>query len=88
MCKEGGCEGESEEFEPGAARRYRSLAAVVNYLSLGMPDIQFAACVFGRSIARPTERARLRLTKVARHRLAHRAVEHVHSFGIAGETGS
>ena len=83
--KEDDGEDESEELEPWAARRYRSLAAVVNYLSLDRPDLQFAASVLGRSMARPTERAQLRLKKVARYLLAHRVVEHVYSFGTADD---
>ena len=40
-----------------AARRFRSLAAVVNYMALDRPDLQFAASVLGRYMSRPTLKA-------------------------------
>ena len=48
---------ETEELTEAGSKRYRSLAAVVNFLSLDRPDLQYAANVLGRSMSRPTVKA-------------------------------
>ncbi len=55
------------ELDGVTAKRYRKLAATVNYLALDRPDLQFAASVLGRTAARPTERSWTNLKKVARY---------------------
>ena len=68
---------ESDGLEAVAAKRYRSIAAVVNYMALDRPDLQFAASVLGRSMSRPTVAAEARLKKVARYLVSHpRVVYH------------
>ena len=44
---------EDEDQETDEGRLYRKLAATVNYLALDKPDLQFAANVLGRTMARP-----------------------------------
>ena len=44
---------EDEDQETDEGRLYRKLAATVNYLALDRPDLQFAANVLGRTMARP-----------------------------------
>ena len=61
---------ETEELTEAGSKRYRSLAAVVNFLSLDRPDLQYAASVLGRSMSRPTVKAEARLKRVARCLLA------------------
>ena len=39
------------------ARRYRRLAATINYLPADRPDVQFTASVLGRTMSKPTERS-------------------------------
>lgn len=71
------------ELAPVDAHRYRRIAAVVNYLALDRPDLQFAAGVLGRTAARPTERSMANLTKLSRYLLGHRAVRY--RFGACRE---
>ena len=71
MIKEDTDVDESDALEAVAAKRYRSIAAVVNYMSLDRPDLQFAASVLGRSMSRPTVAAEARLKKVARYLVSH-----------------
>ena len=61
VIKEDTGEDESDELGPIPAKRYRSIAAVVNYMSLDRPDLQFAASLLERSMARPTIAAEARL---------------------------
>ena len=83
--KEDGGEDESAELGTWEAKRYRSLAAVVNYMSIDRPDLQFAASVLGRSMSKPTETAQVRLKKVARYLLLHPAVEYRYPCGSINE---
>jgi hypothetical protein len=77
VSKEDTVEDESDELGPGPAKKYRSIAAVVNYMSLDRPDLQFAASVLGRSMSRPTVAAEARLKRVARYLVSHpRVVYH------------
>ena len=46
-------EDEDQELEADEGRLCRKLAATVNYLALDRPDLQFAANVLGRTMARP-----------------------------------
>jgi hypothetical protein len=79
--KEDDGEDETEELKGESARRYRSLAAVVNYMALDRPDLQFAASVLGRSMSRPTLQAEARLKKVARYLLTNPVVEYFYPYG-------
>ena len=74
-------EDDTDELDEVAAKRYRSLAMVVNYMSLDRPDLQYAANILGRSMSRPTEKAQMRLKKVARYLVCHPSVEYLYSFG-------
>ena len=56
------------------AKRYRRLAATINYLAMDRPDLQFTASVLGRTMARPTERSWANLKRAARYLKAHLAV--------------
>ena len=69
--KENNVTDETEELTEAGSKRYRSLAAVVNFLSLDGPDLQCAASVLGRSMSRPTVKAEAQLKRVARYLLAH-----------------
>ena len=59
------------ELDGAMARKYRRIAAVVNYLALDRPDLQFAAGVLGRTAAKPTTRSWANLKKVGRYLLEH-----------------
>ena len=63
-----------EELDAGMAKRYRRLAATVNYLALDRPDLQFTAGVLGRTAARPTTRSWANLKKVGRYLISHPAM--------------
>ena len=69
------CEYEAEEgdleLSVQQAKVYRSLAATVNFLASDRPDIQFAAGVLGRTMARPSTRSWANLKKVGRYLQAH-----------------
>ena len=58
MPKDYDAEDNDEELTTDEGRRYRQLAATVNYLALDRPDLQFAASVSGRTMARPTQNKR------------------------------
>jgi len=64
-------EGGDRELEPHEARRYRSLAATINFLALDRPDLQFTAGVLGRTMAKPTVRSWSNLKKTGRYLVAH-----------------
>ena len=81
VTKEDTVEDESDELRPGPAKRYRSIAAVVNYMSIDRPDLQFAASVLGRSMSRPTVAAEARLKKVARYLVSHPRVVYSYPAG-------
>ena len=86
VIKEDTGEDESDELGPVPAKRYRSIAAVVNYTSLDRPDLQFAASLLGRSMARPTVAAEARLKKVARYLVSHPRVTYFYPAGqLEGE---
>ena len=76
VIKEDTGEDESDELGPVQAKRYRSIAAVVNYMSLDRPDLQFAASLLGRSMARPTVASEARLKKAARYLVSHPRVKY------------
>ena len=76
---------DTEELSEAGSKRYRSLAAVVNFLSLDRPDLQYAASVLGRSMSRPTVKAEARLKRVARYLLAHPRFVHTYCRGVASE---
>jgi hypothetical protein len=75
--KKGHDEGDFESDEPldaAEARRYRRLAATINYLAMDRPDLQFTASVLGRTMAKPTERSWANLKRAARYLKAHATV--------------
>jgi hypothetical protein len=82
VVKEDTGEDESDDLEPAGAKRYRSIAAVVNYMSLDRPDLQFAASVLGRSMSRPSVAAEARLKKVARYLVSHPRVTYLYPAGV------
>jgi hypothetical protein len=75
--KKGHDEGDYENDEPldtAEAKRYRRLAATINYLAVDRPDLQFTASVLGRTMAKPTERSWANLKRAARYLKAHATV--------------
>ena len=76
---------ETKELTEAGSKRYRSLAAVVNFLSLDRPDLQYAASVLGRSMSPPTVKVEARLKRVARYLLAHPRFVHTYCRGVANE---
>ena len=84
--KEDSGEDESEELGIDGAKRYRRLAAVVNFMSLDRPDLQFAASVLGRSMSKPTIMAEMKLKKVVRYLLAHPCATYHYEPGRVGAT--
>ena len=71
MDKEEDEEGTSEELSARDAKKYRSLAAVVNFMALDRPELQYAASVLGRYMSKPTVLAEMKLKKVARYLVSH-----------------
>ena len=63
-----------ELLDNAEAKRYRRLAATINYLAMDRPDLQFTASVLGRTMARPTERSWANLKRAARYLKAHPTV--------------
>ena len=66
-----GAEEGDQELDPQEAKKYRSLAATVNFLALDRPDLQFTAGVLGRTMAKPTTRSWANLKKTGRYLLEH-----------------
>ena len=62
-------EDESELLTPVEAKKFRGLAAVVNYMSLDRMDTQFAAKEICRHMARPRTSSWLKLKRMARYLL-------------------
>ena len=85
MYKEDDGEDDTDELAFEAARKFRSLAVVVNYMALDRPDLQFAASVLGRYMSRPTLKAQARLKKVARYLLENPTVEYDYPKGHVSE---
>ena len=81
MYKEDDGEDDTDELAVEAARNFRTLAGVVNYMALDRPDLQFAASVLGRYMSRPTLKAQARLKKVARYLLENPTVEYGYTKG-------
>ena len=75
---------ETEELTEAGSKRYRSLA-VVNFLSIDQPGLQYAASLLGRSMSRRTAKAEARLKRVARYFLAHPRFARTYCRGVASE---
>ena len=56
-------------MEEDRLKRYQSIAARINYLSLDRPDLQYASKELMRKMAQPTEHGELRLKRVGRYLL-------------------
>ena len=71
-------EGGEDDEKLGAheARRYRRMAATINYLASDRPDFQFTANMLGRTMARPTTRSWSNLKKAARYLKEHPRVKY------------
>ena len=65
---------DDEELDAHEARRYRRMAATINYFASDRPDLQFTASMLGRTMPRATTRSWFNLKKVARHLRKHRQV--------------
>ena len=70
-----GCE-DDEELDAHEARRYRRMAAAINYLASDRPDLQFTASMLGRTMAKPTTRSWSNLKKAARYLKEHPRVKY------------
>jgi hypothetical protein len=70
---------DDEDLEAHEARRYRMMAATINYLASDRPDLQFTASVLGRTMARPTVRSWSNLKKAARYLKEHPRVRYEYS---------
>ena len=66
-----GAEEGDQELDPQEAKKYRSLAATVNFLALDRPDLQFTAGVLGRTMAKPTTRSWANVKETGRYLLEH-----------------
>ncbi len=53
-----------EELETQEAKRFRSIAALANYVALDWSDVKVAVSVLCRDMARPTRESLTRLTRV------------------------
>lgn len=69
-------EDDDEPLDVHEAKRYRRLAATINYLAVDRPDLQFTASVLGRTMARPTARGWTNLKKAARYLKEHPQVKY------------
>ena len=58
------------------AKRYRRLAATINYLAVDRPDLQFTARMLGRTMAKPTTKSWANLKKAARYLKEHPQVRY------------
>lgn len=67
-------EDETTALDDEHARRYRRLAATVDFMAQDRPDLQLPASILGRSMSRPTEGSWARLKKVGRYLVKHPSV--------------
>ena len=65
---------DDERLDSVEAKRYRRLAATINYLAADRPDLQYTASVLGRSMSNPTARSWANLKRAARYLKAHPTV--------------
>ena len=69
--------GEDDEgLDAHEARRYRRMAATINYLASDWPHLQNTASMMGRTMARPTTRSWSNLKKAARYLKEHPRVKY------------
>jgi hypothetical protein len=59
------------DLEVDEAKRFRSVAALANYVALDRPDIQVAVSILCRDMSKPTCRSFARLKRVARYLKKH-----------------
>ena len=71
VVEDGAIDDESELLEPTEARRYRAVAATINFLSLDRADVQFAAKEICRTMSRPRLSGWARVKRLARYLAAH-----------------
>ena len=62
---------DDEELDAHEARRYRRMAATINYLASDRPDLQFTASTLGRTMARLITRCWSNLNKAVRYLKEH-----------------
>ena len=67
---------DDEELDAHEARRFRRMAATINYLASARLDLQFTASILGRTMARPTTRSWSNLKKAARYLKEHPRVKY------------
>ena len=67
MVEEDSFEDETEVLDVEEARRYRGVAATLNYLALDRPDVQYAAKEICRTMSRPHRSGWLRMKRLARY---------------------
>ncbi len=60
-----------EKLDVGEAKRFRSIAALPNYVALDRPDIQVAVSILRRDMAWPTKQSWVRLKRVGRYLKKH-----------------
>ncbi len=59
---------EEVELGPAEAKKFRSVAALANYVVMDLPDIQVAVSVLGQNMSKPTQKGWDKLKRAARHR--------------------
>ena len=67
VVSEGSLEDESELLDPEEAKRYRGIAATLNYLSLDRSDIQYAAKEVCRTMSQPRQSGWKKIKRLARY---------------------
>ena len=55
------------ELGPAEAKKFRSVAALANYVAMDRPDIQVAVSVLCQRMSKPTQRSWEKLKLVARY---------------------
>ena len=77
-------EEEGEELNREEATRFRSIAALANYVALDRPDIQVAVSVLCQKMSRPTTKSMTALKRVARYLLDYPVLKFEYRGGDAG----
>ena len=68
---DGGLENDSDLLDIDEARRYRAVAATLNYLALDRSDINYATKEICRSMSKPRKSGWANVKRLARYLVAH-----------------
>ena len=71
IIEEGSVEDESDPLEAGEARKYRAVAATMNYLALDRSDINYAAKEICRTMSKPRQSGWAKIKRLVRYLVAH-----------------